>query len=457
MPAFAGAPIFSYSFSSADFARRLAVLLIAILVAGAAWPTSAAAGEDASAILATLNAQRKIAHQPIEGPPEALDAFYAALSRTAAKKPGALTRVCHFGDSTVEMDLVPGPIRRLLAKDWGDGGRGFLLLARPRPWYRPYDVEYDPSAKWITVDPGQPGGIRRFGLGGGLCEAYKDGAKTEIEPVKDGPVGTAFSRVEILYPVRPDSGDMIVEIDGDKKGTIHGAGAPARDAFVEVRVPDGRYEIEVTAPKKGTKAYGIIMERDGPGIVYDHLGVNGSGVPTYLSIDKDHWEAQLRHRDPDLVVIALGTNDVYPDLDLESYKKQMAQLIHRAKEAVPGAAVLWMAPLDRATKQGSALVSNPMMPRLIAAQREVALAEKVAFWSCFDAMGGEGSMGRWFNSKPRLGAGDLFHPTKEGGEVLGENFYSALMKGFGEYLTKNGVAPAPRPKPEDPLSKETLQ
>ena len=67
-------------------------------------------------------------------------------------------------------------------------------------------------------------------------------------------------------------------------------------------------------------------------------------------------------------------------------------------------------------------------------QRRVAKQEGCAFFSIFDAMGGEGSMGRWYRAQPKLGWADLAHTTREGSRVLGSLFYKSLMKGFADYL-----------------------
>lgn len=433
---------------------RIFVLAVLVtLIASAAWRAAPASGADAAAIAADLAKESRGKIQPIEDESGAMNAFYAQLSRTAAKLPGAVTRVAHFGDSTIEMDLTPGPMRRLMATRFGDGGRGFILMGRPKPWYRPYDVEFDPDSTWIASDVKENDvKDRRFGLGGAYLLAYKEKASTTFGTAKGGPTGEAVSRFELLVPVRPDNGSFAIEIDGKSVGTISAAGADA-EGVAEFRLPDGKHTIEITALTKDARAYGVILGRDGPGVVWDALGVNGTGVPSWLSANEDNWIAHLRHRNPDLIILALGTNDTSPDLDLEAYRKLVARLIERARKAVPGASILWQAPLDRATKSGGDLVTNPMLPRIVEIQRAVAKQQKVAFWSAYDAMGGNGSMARWYKAKPQLGAADLFHPTREGGEVIAKMLYDAMMTDFAKYLQANGVATSAREAPASPLVK----
>jgi len=431
------------------------VFLITLFLLGdnvAAWSA------DAGAIISQLTAERGKITQPIEDPAGHMAAFYEALARTALKQPGAITRVCHFGDSLIEMELLPGPVRRLLQEKWGDSGHGFALASRPKPWYRPYDLYFDPAAEWISFDMGDRNyRDRRFGLGGAVAIAYKRNAELEVGTVNSGRVGKSVSRFEILFPIEPTGGPIDVEVDGKKKGVLNTSGNTYQEGWAELSVPDGPHRLMLTARQEKIRLHGIILERTTPGVVYDALGINGSGISTYLSVARENWINQLRHRNPALVIIGIGTNDTYYQLDISVYVKDLTQLLQRVREALPNSTLLLMAPLDRAIKQGSQLITHPMTPKIVAAQRQLAAQMGIAFWSAFDAMGGVGSMARWYNASPRLGAGDFFHPTPLGGEKLGEMFYWALMKGFADYLQQHGL-PGPAPaRPADPLRKVEIR
>ena len=409
---------------------------------------------DSAAILSKIKTEIATKTQPIEDPTGELTKFYEALARTAAKRPGAITRVTHFGDSLIEMELLPGPVRRLMQEKWGDSGHGFVLSSRPRAWYQPYDLKFDPDTEWVCLDMGLNQNIkdRRFGLGGATCMVFKGKPKIRVGTTKKG-LGSKVSRFEILFPAEPKGGQLEVKVDRENIGTLNTKSAQYQDSYAVVDVQDASHMLTLKGLQDKMRLHGIILERDVPGVVYDACGINGSGVNTYLSVDKDHWIKQLQHRNPNLVIIGVGTNDAYPELNLKIYRGKIKALIARAKEALPDASFLFMAPLDRAEKRGAQYVSNPMSPRIVKAQREVAKEMGVAFWSAFDAMGGEGSMGRWYMAKPRLGAGDLFHPTKKGGQVLGKMFFNALMQGFAAHLKANGL-PGPAPAaPADPLVK----
>jgi hypothetical protein len=57
----------------------------------------------------------------------------------------------------------------------------------------------------------------------------------------------------------------------------------------------------------------------------------------------------------------------------------------------------------------------------------------VAFFNTFEAMGGEGTMGRWYSAEPRLVGADFIHPMPAGAKIVGELLYNALRDGYNQY------------------------
>lgn len=435
------------------------ILFCAVILVSAYALNSADAAGDAASIVQALGNERGQGGVPIIDPKNEMRWFYQALARTAAKQPGAMTRVAHYGDSIVEMDLISGQARRRLQNKWGDGGHGFVLAGRPKPWYRPYDIHFRPGAKWITFDLRDDMiADRRVGLGGVYAISYKKKASSEFGTVRSGVVGTKVSRFEILFPVEPQGGEIEVEVDGDYRGKLITRSAEKKDAYTVINVPDGRHELEIKALQKNTRLYGVILERQGPGVVYDALGINGIGLGYYLKIDRAHWMAQLRHRNPNLIVLGFGQNEARfgDQLNEQNYRNDVTQLVTTIKEALPHTSILLFSPIDQAIKQGTQIITRPAIPRIVQIHKELAAELGIAYWNIFEAMGGEGAMVRWHNANPRLGAGDFAHPTAEGGEVLGNKFYYALMQGFAAYLQAQGMPAGTTPRPNDSLVRMEL-
>jgi len=57
----------------------------------------------------------------------------------------------------------------------------------------------------------------------------------------------------------------------------------------------------------------------------------------------------------------------------------------------------------------------------------------VAFFNTYEAMGGRGTMARWYAAEPRLVGADFIHPKPAGAKIVGELLYNALRDGYNEY------------------------
>src|SRR5258708_21292197 len=102
----------------------------------------------------------------LSDPSRALDHFFEALQRTETRRPGAITRIVHYGDSPTTADLITGDARKLLQTRFGDAGHGFCLLAKPWAWYGHNGVDLSGSG-W-SIDPASMSKVKDvfYGLGG---------------------------------------------------------------------------------------------------------------------------------------------------------------------------------------------------------------------------------------------------------------------------------------------------
>ena len=68
-----------------------------------------------------------------------------------------------------------------------------------------------------------------------------------------------------------------------------------------------------------------------------------------------------------------------------------------------------------------------------------------AFFDAYHAMGGRGSMGRWY--RRGLASSDFRHATPEGYRTIGNVFYLALLQGLADYVAREAEAPAEEASP----------
>jgi lysophospholipase L1-like esterase len=372
----------------------------------------------------------------VEDPHGAMQPFYDKLARTALGQPGAITRVAHFGDSAIAADGMTSTSRRLFQAHFGDAGHGFILIEPGSPYYVHKDIKHArdgwSSLKFIGNEA--PDG--RYGYGGVVSRGYQ-GAQATYETVDDSPVGGAFGKLEVYHQVGKGHGRFEIQIDAGAPVTVDTSAEATGDRVERVTMPDGPHRIGLRATGGGQVAlYGVAFERDRPGVVYDNLGQVGARAARWLNVNDVHFSSQLAQRKPDLLILMYGGNELPDRTTVATYKAKLTEVVHRFRNALPDTSCLLMSPLDHGERYRGRVRTVPRLLEMIPAQREVAFAEGCAYYSVFDAMGGEGAMGRWVGMEPALGSGDFAHPTNHGSRVLGSLFFKSVMRGLAEFLAE---------------------
>lgn len=370
----------------------------------------------------------------------AMRAFYDALHRTASREPGAVTRVAHFGDSTIALDGVTQTVRERLQQRFGDAGHGWVLAARGTLPYRHRGVRHESSDDgWRLMDITHlPLADGHYGLGGYQARSTS-GASATFQTAEEGsPVGTAVSRFDVYYERHPRGGRFEIRVDGGEPSVVDTRGEAVSDERHRIEVPDGAHRFDVRTVGHGeSHLYGVVLEREGPGVVYDSLGMVGARARRFLGFDRDHLARQLELRGTDLVVIAYGGNDADDERPEAQFEEDFRRVARLVREARPGASCLLFAPLDQAERDERGRIRTmETVPRIVSAMRSAARAEGCAFFDTYAAMGGEGAMERWYRGRPRLSFGDFRHATPAGYRVIGTLFEKALLAGFADYLER---------------------
>lgn len=372
----------------------------------------------------------------------ALDHFRAALAKTASGSAGAITRVLHFGDSMVASDYISSTLRRLLQEQFGDAGHGFSLVANAWPSYFHDGVARYATSGWLisrVVGPLASDGW--YGLGGVSFKAPPH-LLARIGTATRGTLGRHVSRFVIAYVEEPSGGRAQIRIDGRARGVLDTQGELKRFATAEYQVPDGEHTLELETTQGTTRLFGIIMERDTPGVVLDAIGIQGARIRFLDKQDPVHFAEQLRFRHPDLLIYQFGANEsadglAYP---MRDYHDTMRAVIEKHKAALPESSCLVVGAMDRGEKKGDEVRSLSVIPLLVAEQRRVAGELGCAFFDTWKAMGGNGSMPRWVRRD--LGQADLTHPTAVGADIIGTWLFRALLHS-GAPNGANSPAPVP--------------
>lgn len=366
-----------------------------------------------------------LAPKHLVDPRHELDHFYAALLR------GGVTRVLHYGDSPTTADLITADARSLLQKEFGDAGTGFVLIARPWAWYNHRGVEMDASSNW-KIDVAGATDLKDglHGLGGA---SFRGGVgATAHWTLKDG----QHRSVEVSYLAQPDGGSFSFQADDREIGTVDTSAPERSPGFASFQLPAGSKQYTLRVTQGSVRLFGCDFRKAGPGIVYSSLGINGASVTLVSrSLNASMWAAELHHYRPDMVVLAYGTNESgYPQFVTNTWANEMRAAVRRIQAAIPGVSILLMSPMDRGEKDPSGdIVTVPALPQLVKIEAQVASEMGLAFFNTYEAMGGEGTMARWYNAEPRMVGADYIHPLPGGAKIVGELLYSALRDGFNDY------------------------
>ena len=417
-------------------------------------PPPAEQAAHAETPIATTNTSTKVERpeesQPTSGGfenPERLDYYFSKLTLTERGVAGAITRAGHWGDSVIGGDGLTETIRRKLQERFGDAGHGFHIVGKYNRWYSHRGMRFEEVRPWdncLVIYKCQRETMR-YGYGGTTSTA-RGKSLSRFQTIGKGTaraLGETVSRFELWYQKRPDGGGIELRVDGEVSKVVDTRAAAISDEVETVRVPDAEHSFEVAATGTGVaRAYGVVMERDGPGVVWDELSLIGSFTQRLDYQNPEHLAGQIKRRDLDLMVFILGGNDLtreHSDLKrtTDPYEREYARVIKKFRAGKPEASCVIMSVTDHAERVGEAIVSRKIVGRLAAAQRRVAEQEGCAFYDTFGHMGGDGTVARWRKTNPPLAAPDLRHATLAGQRHIGESFYQALMNAYASYRRRH--------------------
>lgn len=373
------------------------------------------------------------ASHSIEDPTgHAMATFYDSLQRSYLGE--WVTRIVHYGDSHVAADILTGALRHELQLCFGDAGTGFALPGRS---FSHAGVTSQVSAGWQFdgLTQGSLAADGRLGLAGVSLSAHESGEWITL---------TATGNYFDIYLLKQPGGGVIdVLLDGiERTRNVSLASRATEPAYIEIATKVSsvhRLEIRTKAPGL-TRVFGIAIERNRAGVVYDALGINGARASRPLRWNWNLLASNLKRCDPDLIIVAYGSNEVSdPDLDLDEYTSNFTMLLRHLHQASPRASILVLGPPDRALRVRRAWKTISRMPRLVEAQRRAAFNAGAAFYDLFNAMGGAGSIQRWTTLRPPLAQADRVHLTSAGYRLVARWLHSDLMHGYFEALSEEGA------------------
>jgi lysophospholipase L1-like esterase len=367
----------------------------------------------------------------------ALDHFYAALRGLHEGQGERAVRIVHYGDSPTTADLITGDARELLQERFGNAGSGFVLIAKPWAWYGHRGVDVSGSGWTIATAVGMMReGI--YGLGGAMFTGQAGASST----IRLSSRESAATSMEVEYLEEPGGGEVEVSADGVDVGTVKTAGEVKKNGAATVELPQGTKRVGLKVEDGQVQMFGVAFGRGGRGITYDSIGLNGAST-TVMSrgFNEANWAGALQHRNPDMVVINYGTNESsYPSYVEKQYEPELVRAIGRVRTALPEVSILVMSPMDRGERAGGDTIETMRaIPEIVEIQKRVAQKMGCGFFNTYAAMGGRGTMARWYDGHPRMVAADLIHPSPQGARIVAEALTGQLLIGYERYMQNHAV------------------
>lgn len=354
----------------------------------------------------------------------ALDSFHWALERLlAGQDDDGKVRILAYGASHTQADAYPGYLRAYLQARFGDGGRGFVALGRVNDWYRTLDTRVRHQSLAVHhARHKRDFGTEPLGLMGAALVGGDPNAFGEIVTTKD----STNTRFEVQYFNQPGGGDFDLYLDDRKIFRVETHAEGAAPAYRLFESTPGTHRIRAQLRGNGpVRLFGIVAETAAPGIVVDTLGLSGSRMAGNLHWDEETWFESVRHRSPDLVTFAYGTNEAADKtLSLESYERDLRAVLFRMRKALPLVSCVLIAPFD---------VPRAFRARLLqiaGVQRRVSRELGCGYWDGHGFMGGGGAIRRWVAVKPALASRDHIHLTPLGYVYAGIAIGDALMRAY---------------------------
>ncbi len=344
-----------------------------------------------------------------------------------AKEKDVVFHILHYGDSQIEMDRLSNRLRAYMQRTFGGNGPGLLPFM---PVIRSLSVQHSASGA-LTHVAAYGDAPRANGHYGPLVNTHQlNGEATATFSIPTSRnVDSAlmrYSRVTLLYN---NHGGLHATLSskegmvGSKNANNGGVGSMSWN----LERPTTRLHLTVGG---NADLYGVVVDGDA-GVAVDNIPLRGCSGQQFTMINKSELKAAYSNMDIRLIILQFGGNSVpyiKGDKAACTYASSIGNQIERVHECCPSAKILFIGPSDMSTTQGGEHVTYPYLPKLIDALRDSVTAHGAAFWSLYDAMGGENSMPAWV--KQGLAGSDYIHYTQKGADIMGDRITLAFDNAY---------------------------
>ncbi|GMU85314.1 MAG: hypothetical protein AMXMBFR48_05560 [Ignavibacteriales bacterium] len=360
---------------------------------------------------------------PIKGNTSQLKYFFDALSDSKNKK----VRIGHWGDSIILGDVLSDSFRRLLQKQFGGNGVGFVSLV-PEDLTMRLSTLVTSSDDWVEASIFKRNKDKLpLGISGSVFTTKTGNGWVSYDVGKYNQSIRNYNSINLIYANGNSSGQIkFLTSTGYSKTIKLEPGSGIRKVTIDFPTPVTSVRLEFSSCQN-IYFYGVSIENS-HGVYVDNFPLKGNNGIGLQDITTEVFNDFNKLQEYKLLILNFGVNVLSPKhKEYSWYVDKMEKVIAHIKNSFPNTSILIISTGDKAVKKGGKFVSEPYIRNLLEAQEELANKTGVAFWNLFESMGGENSIVDWVNGKPALAYKDYCHFTPDGGDKVAEMLKEALL------------------------------
>lgn len=352
-------------------------------------------------------------------------------------------RIIHYGDSQLEGDRISGYLRNRLQGLYGGSGPGFIPIVQV---YEQISAKVTPSNNWSRHAYFDPTQVkfphRKYGAYSSLSrftDAYQtvdslllDSLKIQKASIDIGIPSKSYGLLRTFNIIGLHYGNTlaptIIKIYNEGE-LIASENLIADGDYHEFKITlahtPSHLKIELES-KISPDFYGLTLDGKN-GISLDNVAMRGSSGTIFANTNGDNFQKMYQQLQPKLLIFQYGGNSVpyiKDSLGVTEYAGYLKNHINWVKRKSNNAKVIFIGPSDMTTNENGKMKTYPLLPYLNQTLQQMCTENGIAYWSMFDAMGGENAMQHWVDQG--LAATDYTHFSPSGTKIISELFFMSL-------------------------------
>ncbi|MDE5845623.1 MAG: hypothetical protein K2H44_09615 [Muribaculaceae bacterium] len=349
--------------------------------------------------------------------------------------------VVHIGDSHIQADVSTGRIRKNFQNKFGSGGRGLITPLKIAGTNEPYNYRFETTAANTSAKLLKMPWMTDMGFTGVAFTPTPLKFDLKLSTlVQSNPEGEEFNRVRIFTNGKIFIDRVLNESNQDVKFT---ASAIDDEDYVDIKLESMEPSITINAHSfEPVTIFGAELIGNDNGVRYHAIGNNGATYSSYNRLGS--MGCDISRLNPDLVVISLGTNESFSNMEPDMLEAEIDYLVKDIKRNNPSAKILLTTPMEcqkaqrvsrtKRSRSGQrrtvySVTKNYVINDKVKIMRDAIIKygnnHSIPVYDWYNIAGGDGASNKWLDAG--LMSKDRIHDTFLGYEVTGDLTYNAII------------------------------